>query len=142
MPKYLVSVKAYDSADSLVFEKSMTLTSWYEGIHPIVDSNGFRQTLGVVRLDGTQYDANGNFTNWVSTYRQDGTTIESRDFRADGSLIRSSDFREDGSIRSATTYGNDGEIKGVQHYGFVQRKAAEVSDDVDNSHLNLFSEFT
>jgi len=123
-----------------VFKKSMSLTNWYEELHPIVDSNDFRRKLGVVRLDGTQYGANGDFTNWVSTYRQDGTTIESRDFRADGSLLRLSDFQEDGTIRSATTYGDNGEIVGVQYYEYVPRKDTEVSNEVNIIQLNLFDE--
>jgi hypothetical protein len=79
MPKDCVDIKAFNAQETLVFHQIYSTERWYEELHPIIDSGDFRKRYGIIKVEGTQYDAEGNQERWHSTCAPDGSLLELRD---------------------------------------------------------------
>jgi hypothetical protein len=81
-----VIIDAYDDEQRLVLHEVYSTGDWYDGDHPIIDSNEERARLHVTRIEGEQYDLNGEVdVRWVQTYDGAGVLTRSQQWRADGS---------------------------------------------------------
>lgn len=95
----LVEIEAYTPEDKQVLQLVIPTYEWYGGTHPVIDSNEERVRLHISRIEGRQYNADGDLiVRWNTTYAADGSIIEDKSWNEDGSV----DFRKlqaDGSLQ-------------------------------------------
>src|SRR5579862_6680646 len=81
-----VEIEEYDPMGKSVFRHVFLTREWYENLHPIIDSDEERVRLNISRIQGVQYDANGDVaTRWSLIYGDTGALVEERVWRQDGS---------------------------------------------------------
>jgi len=81
-------LQASDLGDVLVERIEMSLESYYDELHPVVDSHEYRAARGVRRLKGWLYDSGGVVVQeFENEYDVKGSLTRSREMHDDGTVV-------------------------------------------------------
>jgi len=77
-----VEFSAFAVGERLVERQVIPKGQWYDGLHPLIDSDEERVRRGVVEVRGKLYDAIGELeVEWLAHYDADGRLFESWEWR-------------------------------------------------------------
>lgn len=85
-----VVLVAYDGEDHSVLEEVLSFEDYYEELHPLIDEDEYRASLGVRRLTGRIYNSNAKLIQeFDNHYAVDGKYERGRAVHEDGTVIES-----------------------------------------------------
>ena len=71
-----VHLVAVDRSNKVVLDIFVDIHKYYDGLHPVIDSNDFRRRQGIVKLTGTVYDTGGRVEEvWENLYTSEGKLV-------------------------------------------------------------------
>lgn len=92
-----IEIEAFNAERQLVLRQILSTYEWYEGIHPLIDSDEERAHLQVTHIEVKEFNDNGELEATSSLeYTDSGVLQERFTHRKDG-LIDHRVWRQDGS---------------------------------------------
>jgi hypothetical protein len=92
-PKDAMRLVGFDRRDKVVYEQLMSRYDYYEGLHPVIDSDDFRRERGIVRLVGTKFDDRGEAEGeWENHYTEVGAIARGIVRDKQGTVTRDTEF--------------------------------------------------
>ena len=84
-PKDLAVLTGFDANGTVVFEESIDLHTYWDGLHPVIDDDEFRRSRSIVRLTGVLYGGARNvLQEFENRYGESGEIVASTARHADG----------------------------------------------------------
>ena len=84
----LAVLRAFDESGRLVVQQELDLHDYWDGDHPLIDSDVFRAERAIVRVVGNLYDDDGALSQrFENRYGPAGEYLGGRAEHADGTVI-------------------------------------------------------
>ena len=84
----LARLRAFDKNGALVEEQVLSIHSYYDDDHDLIDSDEYRACRGIVLLSGELYDLSGMLDQeFANRYSADGSYVGGRAVHSDGAVF-------------------------------------------------------